>query len=262
VPQNKPQALVDLLRFWKTNHPPGQVQHAASVVAALENAGQVTLQVTRTGGATGPASVDYSTTDQSAHAGIDYTALQGTLQWLDGDSAPKTVSIPLLAQTNIGPTRSFSLTLSNPGYASLGGSPLATVDIQEPPFQSWLFAHFGASANAAGPASPAGDFDGDGLSNLMEFVLASEPDDPRQPPPVQNTFTAGDIVLTYVRRGSLELSGIQFRIEWSTTLTGAWSTAGVTETLLAPQGAFAQYRAVIPGAGKRRLFVRLCADLQ
>src|SRR5262249_45011118 len=44
----------------------------------------VTITVTRVGAAGGALSVDYSTSDGSAHAGSDYTPTSGTLTWADG----------------------------------------------------------------------------------------------------------------------------------------------------------------------------------
>src|SRR5262249_14126243 len=50
APVNKPDALRTLLQFWRTNHPPGAVQHANSSANVLKNAGTAMLSVTRTGG--------------------------------------------------------------------------------------------------------------------------------------------------------------------------------------------------------------------
>jgi hypothetical protein len=51
------------------------------------------------------------------------------LSWLDGDTAPKTVSIPLINNTPGGTPKTFSVTLSNPQYGSLGTTPSETVTL-------------------------------------------------------------------------------------------------------------------------------------
>ncbi len=54
------------------------------------------LEVSRTDGSTGPVTVDYATADGTAQAGVDYMPPTGTLSWEDGDTAPKTIMVPLL----------------------------------------------------------------------------------------------------------------------------------------------------------------------
>ena len=61
-----------------------------------ENAGSVTLTVTRTGGSVGAVSVFYTTQDGAATNGTDYTAKTGTLNWADGDATSRTIQIPIL----------------------------------------------------------------------------------------------------------------------------------------------------------------------
>lgn len=70
----------------------------------------------------GPIGVDYSTSDGSARAGIDYQAASGTLEFGPNESL-KPLTISLLRNRAAEGTRSFSLNLSNPsGGAILGKS--------------------------------------------------------------------------------------------------------------------------------------------
>ena len=128
-PTNPPQALTTLLQLWKTNHPPGAVQYTVASDGAAKNASSVALSVSRTGGSTGPVSVNFATTDGSALAGTDYTATHGTLSWLDGDTAPKTVSVPILSNPPGGTPKTFSVTLSSPQYGTLGTIPSETITL-------------------------------------------------------------------------------------------------------------------------------------
>jgi hypothetical protein len=126
-PTNPPQALATLLQYWKSNHPPGSVEHTAGGVSALKVDGAVALTVSRAGGSTGPVMVNFATADGTAQAGIDYTATSGTLSWADGDTAPKTITIPLINSAGSGQT--FSVGLNSPQYGSLGAVTSATVTL-------------------------------------------------------------------------------------------------------------------------------------
>jgi len=131
-PSNMPAALADLLTYWKSTHPAGVMQFAASVTNTLKNAGTAVINVLRSGGSTGPVSVNYATTNGTALAGTDYVAASGTLNWADGDIAPKPVSVTLLNNPVITASKSFSLALSGPTYGVLGPATANTVTIAEP----------------------------------------------------------------------------------------------------------------------------------
>jgi hypothetical protein len=174
VPTSQPAALSALLQFWKGNNPPGSVQHSSASASALKTAGNASLTVTRTGGSTGPASVNYATANGTAVAGTDYTSASGVLNWADGDTAPKTITIPVLNPSAIGSNKNLTVTLSGPLYASLGGTTTATVSINETAFNNWLFTNLGATSNTA-LGAPDADADSDGLANLIEYALGSLP---------------------------------------------------------------------------------------
>ena len=95
-----------------------------------ERDGHATVTVERLGGASGPVSVDYETSDGSASAGSDYTATIGTVNWAAGDSADKTFTVPVDWDGRAEGTESFSLALANPGGGSdLGPSTAAVLRI-------------------------------------------------------------------------------------------------------------------------------------
>jgi hypothetical protein len=131
-PTNPPQALASLLGYWKANHPSGSVQHTAASVSVPHSAGSVSLTISRTGGGTGPVSVDFATQDGTALAGTDYVATNGTRSWADGDTAPKQITLPLLNNSTPG-DRTLSVSLSNAQYGSLGAIPSATVTLHDGP---------------------------------------------------------------------------------------------------------------------------------
>ncbi|MEN8822454.1 MAG: Calx-beta domain-containing protein [Abyssibacter sp.] len=96
----------------------------AATYSVIENEGVVTVSLTRTG-AFGEISVDYATADGSAVAGTDYTATNGTVTWLDGESGAKTVTVAVLNDDAPESAKDFSLTLSNP-------QPAGTVTLVDP----------------------------------------------------------------------------------------------------------------------------------
>jgi hypothetical protein len=74
---------------------------------------QFTVYLTATSPRTQPVAVNYTTQDGSAAAGTDYTAETGTVTWLPGDTAPKTINIPVSATTNYTANKTFGVVLSN-----------------------------------------------------------------------------------------------------------------------------------------------------
>lgn len=85
----------------------------ASGYAIPENAGSITITVTRSGITTGANNVNYATSDGTAKAGIDYTATSGTLSFAANETT-KTFSVSIANNANIEGARSFTVTLSSP----------------------------------------------------------------------------------------------------------------------------------------------------
>ncbi|MDB6014650.1 MAG: Calx-beta domain protein [Gammaproteobacteria bacterium] len=103
---------------------------SAASYSVAQNAGAVTLTVTRSGPATGAVTVNYACADGTAVAGTDYTAASGTLQWAENDSTAKTISVPVSNTTPFTGNRSFTVTLSAPSAtAELADPNVATVTI-------------------------------------------------------------------------------------------------------------------------------------
>ena len=102
--------------------------------SVVEGRPSVQIRVLRGGNAAGvgPITVDYATVNGTATAGLDYTAVSGTLDFPEG-SASKTITIPILSdQVYEGPEQ-FSIILSNPtGEVDLVNPSSAVVTIGEP----------------------------------------------------------------------------------------------------------------------------------
>lgn len=97
--------------------------------AVNETAGSITLNVQRLGGSTNALTVNYATSNGTATAGSDYTTILGALIWLDGDSAAKTITIPILSADAVAePNETFTVTLSG---IAVGTPATSTVTITE-----------------------------------------------------------------------------------------------------------------------------------
>ncbi len=89
----------------------------------------VNIRVERIGGAAGPASVDFATSDDTATGGQDYVRASGTLFWPDGLSGNRTVSISIADDDIAESVERFEITLSDATGAALGANVSATVSI-------------------------------------------------------------------------------------------------------------------------------------
>lgn len=67
-----------------------------------EGDGTAAVLVTRTGGSAGTLSVQYATSNRTATAGINYGATSGTLFWNSGETASKTINIPIYQDGVVG----------------------------------------------------------------------------------------------------------------------------------------------------------------
>src|SRR5205085_9591379 len=128
---------------------PGTVQFSAPTYSVAENVagGLATITVTRTGGASGAASVDYATSNGTATGGasctngVDYVNANGTLNWADGDGAPKTFNVSICNDGLFENDETVNLSLSNVSGAALGAPSTAVLtitndDLTPPPLPS------------------------------------------------------------------------------------------------------------------------------
>jgi len=154
---------------------PGTLELELTSVTVAEADGTVTLMVSRSGGASGAVQLDYATSNGTALSGSDYTAVSGTLSWTDGDSASKSIVVPLIDDNEIESDEIFSLILSNPGGgATLGVSDTATVTVtSEDAVETVYLINLGLSAYTT-----------DGTHTWQTF----------NPTSVNNTSTTGDPV--------------------------------------------------------------------
>ena len=110
------------------NDPPPTVQFSASNYNVNEDAGTVTLTVTKTGSTALSCTVDYATSDGTATAPADYTATSGTVT-LAANETSKTFTVQINNDGIYDGDQTFNVTLSNPSSATLGSPSTATVTV-------------------------------------------------------------------------------------------------------------------------------------
>jgi hypothetical protein len=103
--------------------PVGSVELTASSFTVSQAVGTASVTVNRTGGSNGAIGVTYQTSNGTAVAGTDFTAATGNVQWASGDTAPKTIAVPVSNATPFSGTKSFTVTLSQPSGGATLGSP-------------------------------------------------------------------------------------------------------------------------------------------
>jgi len=104
----------------------------SSASTVNESGGMATITVSRTGLSSGAVGVHYATSDGTATAGVDYTAVAGDLAWAANDMADKTFTIPVATDALIEGDETVILTLTDPtGGATLGVQNTAVVTLAD-----------------------------------------------------------------------------------------------------------------------------------
>lgn len=111
---------------------PGTLQFSSPTYSVSESGPSISIDVTRTGGSDGAVGVSYTTNDGTAVAPGDYTTTTNTLSWATGDSANKTIVIPITDDSVFESSEDFTVSLSAPtGGATIGANNPATVTITD-----------------------------------------------------------------------------------------------------------------------------------
>ncbi len=95
-----------------------------------EDGGEAIITVVRTGDSNDTVSVEYSTKDSYAKAGLDYSSVSGSLTFAPGETS-KTIAIPVLDDELLELDEALTLTLENPQGIELGVNKTASLVIEE-----------------------------------------------------------------------------------------------------------------------------------
>jgi Domain of unknown function (DUF1929)/Calx-beta domain/Galactose oxidase, central domain len=111
---------------------PGILQFSAATYSVGENGGSAAITIMRTGGANGAVGATFTTSNGTATAPSDYTAVTQTVSFAAGDTANKTISIPIVNDTVAEGNETLNLALSNPtGGATLSGISTAVLTVTD-----------------------------------------------------------------------------------------------------------------------------------
>jgi hypothetical protein len=91
-----------------------QVAFSQPVFDVQRRDGRATITVNRTGGSRGQLTVQYRSTNMSAVAGMDYSAVSGQLTWGAGDTRPQTFDVPIVNIEGAWERKVARLILENP----------------------------------------------------------------------------------------------------------------------------------------------------
>ncbi len=105
-------------------------QFSVGSYMASETTGSALITIQRTSGASGPASVDYLTSDGTASQRTDYTITIGRLLFASGETT-KTFRVPIIDDLYVEGDETINVTLSNPVGATLGTPNPALVTITD-----------------------------------------------------------------------------------------------------------------------------------
>lgn len=122
--------LVQQIKYTGTADP-GTIQFSNPVFTVNENGTPVTaVTVTRTGGSYGAVSGTINLSNGTAIAPGDYTSTPITVNFADGETTAKVITIPIVNDTLVEPTETVNLSLTNPtGGATIGTQNSATLNI-------------------------------------------------------------------------------------------------------------------------------------
>lgn len=103
------------------------------------------------------------------------------------------------------------------------------------PLEQWRYDHFGSLDPQAAPGGNAADPDGDGLGNLLEYALGTNPtraDAARRPVGGSVELRGQTFATLTVRRPSVAPAGVSLQGEVSTDLGGSWTVFALADYLL------------------------------
>jgi hypothetical protein len=111
----------------------GDIQFSAPSYTVSEAGISAVITVSRAGGSSGAAAVNYATSNITATAGVDYTARSGTFNWASGDRTDRTFTIPVVSDTAIEGDETVGLTLTGITGARIGAPVATTLTITDSP---------------------------------------------------------------------------------------------------------------------------------
>ncbi len=131
-PRNLDPTLMraNLDALWAQPSPVGDFRWALAEALALENDGNIELQIERINGSAGAVSVSVETVDDSAIAGVDYTAFSGVADFADAELG-RTITIPIIDNATLEGSRQFFVDLTSVSNGTIVMPSRVTVLIRD-----------------------------------------------------------------------------------------------------------------------------------
>ena len=109
-----------------------RIEIVTTTLDADEKSGNAVVTLRRGFDSAAACSVNYATSPGTATAGTDYLAVSGTVRWAAGETADKSILVPIRPDGIAEGTETFSLTLSSPvGAVLVSGGTTATIQIRD-----------------------------------------------------------------------------------------------------------------------------------
>jgi len=118
----------------------------------------------------------------------------------------------------------------------------------------WRMQHFETTSNSDIAADPA-DPDGDGLANIVEYVLSTNPSQ-RTSKWATTKVEGSNFVMQYARRKAA-LDEVECSVVSATSITGPWSNIGISEQITNDDGSTQFVKAAAPLNGANLMFLKL-----
>jgi len=187
----------------------------------------------------GANAIDFAVTQAPSSVVSSGNSATFAVQFTPGAAGPR--SAVLHVASNAASNNPFNINLTGTGLTQQ---------------QGWRLQWFGTTS-ATGNAADTADPDGDGVSNLLEFAIGTDPTHTTAAPG-QITHNGSNLVFAYQRADGAMTDGVSFIVEWSDSLqSNSWSSVGVSETILSDNGTLQQVQATLPDGGQAQRFVRL-----
>jgi alpha-tubulin suppressor-like RCC1 family protein len=182
--------------------------------------------------------------------GTDVTKLSTS-----GTTGVFTVDVSDLAAGTGYSFRAYAINSAGTSYSEVG--TFTTVSAPTHTDQElWRFANFG-SYDSVDSGADSADPDGDGLNNLLEYVMGSDPN-ASDILPATLALNGPNLEYTYTRSTAAKDAGVTYQVLWSDTLeVGSWSAETVTEQITSTEGTLETVKATVPKGTGRKRFIRL-----
>lgn len=162
-----------------------------------------------------------------------------TYQWRKGEqpisgNATATTAALVLSNVTLADAGDYDVVVTNSGGSATSSAATVTVLSAQ---QSWRQTHFGSTDNT-GNAADAADPDGDGVANVLEYVLGSDPNAASAAALPTGALESSSFAFRYNR--ALSATDVTVTVQkstdlvtWSTVATTVESSTASAETLLA-----------------------------